>query len=78
MMLITDVSIIVQLVNMYGTSFYYNRRKSLAFRGSEMEYMWQAYIGPQTPHRSTNRLSNHLKRSQISNVNIGMEWEFIN
>ena len=47
MMPITEVSITVQHVNMCGSSLYYNRRKSLAFGGGQMTYMWQGYIRPQ-------------------------------
>ena len=43
-----------------------------------MAYMWQDYIRPQNPLRLSNRLPDHLKRSFISNVNVGMTWVVIN
>ena len=49
MMPIVEVSITVQHENMLGSLLYYNRIKSLAFGRTQIAYMWQAYIGPQTP-----------------------------
>ena len=65
MMSITKVSITVQHVNMYGPLLYYIRIQPLPFEGIQMEYMWQAYIRPQTPPRWTNKLPNPLKRSRM-------------